>query len=110
PIAGNAVTNTYNAFEEVTSYTDGNSHVTRYEYDVYGNLQCVLLPTALVGQCADAPQQYKYTYSYYSTFLLKRITDPNNHATTYQYDSYGDLCWVAVGAFSNACSSAPSGA
>jgi RHS repeat-associated protein len=110
PITADNMIYTYNSYGEVTSYQDGLNHITRYEYgNTNGNLTCVLLPTATVTTCAAAAQQYKYTYVYYSTKLVKSITDPNNHTTTFSYDSDGDLCWALVGTSTNACSSPPQG-
>jgi len=64
-----------------TTKKDGRGNLWRYEYDANGMLRSV-----------TAPDGAKTNYTYDpATLRLASETDANGHATTYQYDSIGNL-------------------
>jgi len=74
----------------ITSITDPDGHVYRYEYDAAGNLASVTLPTVATP----------LTFTYDSSHLLKAATDARgNHAalTTYYPDGRLQSLTVALG-------------
>jgi RHS repeat-associated protein len=94
-------------FNEVTSYTDPDSHVTKYDIDsANGN---VLSVTQVVGEDdsttsdPDDPPDITTTNTYTTSSdhasdnsslgvplgLLKTVTDPNGNVTEYAYNSHG---------------------
>jgi len=90
---------TYNALDYVVSYTDGESHTTAYERNIWGN-------ATSIKDAKDITTYYEYDYAgnltkttdgnqkatvyeYNSMNLLKYITDPLGQTITYKYDKEG---------------------
>jgi RHS repeat-associated protein len=112
-------------FNKVTQVTDARGKVTRYVYDVFGNLQCEILPTAPAGSstcAADLKQKISYTeysngqvhtvitppndgtstqggmttYTYYADGTVKDVTRPGPAAGTTTFTTYSDISYDSV--------------
>ena len=73
-------TSVYNAADELLSFTDGNGHTTKYQYDSHGN--------RILKEDAEG-NKTKWTYD--STHDVETETLPNGETTTYKRNSDGDL-------------------
>jgi RHS repeat-associated protein len=72
-------TNTYNSADELLSSTDGDGHVTKYQYDSHGN--------RILKEDAEG-NKTKWTYD--STHDIETETLPNGETTTYKRDGHGN--------------------
>ena len=70
----------FNEANDITSYTDGNGNVTRYEYDGNGNLTKI----------TDALNHFT-NISNNSYGVPTQITDASGKTTNLQYNSYGNV-------------------
>ena len=73
-------TSVYNAADELLSFTDGNGHTTKYQYDSHGN--------RILKEDAEG-NKTKWTYD--GTHDVETETLPNGETTTYKRNSHGDL-------------------
>ena len=69
----------YNTAGYETTYTDGNSHTTKYGYDGSGNLTSV-----------TDPNEHNTKWEYNSTHDVISITTPKGETTTIKRDSHGN--------------------
>ncbi|MBC8526842.1 MAG: RHS repeat protein [Candidatus Cloacimonetes bacterium] len=71
----------YNAFNDVTLYTDPRGKQYQYGYDDNGNLTSI-----------DKPDPFSsITLSYNIDGTINQITDPLSQATTFDYNQYGNV-------------------
>ena len=79
---------TYNARNDVTSYTDRLGRTTTYAYTTTGNLRSTTGPGPV-----SPLTQYAYDPR---TGLVTGVTDPRGKTTTYGYDAQGDRISIAT--------------
>ena len=72
-------TSVYNAADELLSFTDGNGHTTKYEYDAHGNR------TSMVNPDSDETK-----WEYNSTHDVISTTTPNGETTTIKREAHGN--------------------
>ncbi|MGH7687578.1 MAG: RHS repeat-associated core domain-containing protein [Candidatus Dormibacteria bacterium] len=109
----NARVTDYNADGQVADQKDGLGNTLQsYAYDSRGNLTT---QTVDPGSSPHVNQATAFTYDANGNRLTK--TDPGGSCTgtisgctTYAYNGDNQVCWYLVGASSNGCGSAPSGA
>ena len=91
-----ATSATYDAWGQVTSLTDANSHTTHYRYDTYGNrIETTDAASGVSSSTFDITgRELSYTdanhhsvsFSYNGNDQIVTITDPKGNATTFAYD------------------------
>jgi RHS repeat-associated protein len=81
---------TYDAFNNIKTYTNRRGYTTTYDYDSAGNLTTETRPNA-----GDGSPVTLYGRDPGGTGLLTSITDPNQKTTTYGYTN-GDLTSITT--------------
>jgi RHS repeat-associated protein len=75
-----------------TTLTDAQNHTMSYGYDSNGNLTSASDTTSGgTGTSVSYTYNTSVAYGSYQYGLLIKATDGDGHATTYSYDSYGNL-------------------
>lgn len=84
-------TKSYDALDDLTSSTDANGIATTLTYDSHGNLLSVSRPLTASNQTATTSLTYG---DFAHPGDVTRVTDPNNHSSSYLYDVNGDVTSV----------------
>ncbi len=93
----------------IGSNGSGPLATTSYTYNSLNEPLTMVSPNGNSPTCT-CPSSYRTTYTYDSNGNLLTTTDPLANVVTNTYNSSGEKCWTYVGSSSNACASAPSGA
>lgn len=99
-----------NLTSQVTT-TSSSASTTTYGYDSSGQLDCLSYPDSGANTCSSPGTGIGIvTYSYNGAGQLATMSDWEQNAFSFFYNSAGQICWVSTGSASSpSCASPPSG-